>query len=128
MKEVNRNQIAILIGANVPEALMVKEVRRGRQGQPLAVNTMFGWTLFGSSNLKVKQEVTISLLHTPPDTLSPMVTKLWSKGKRNGPNIKYVACKSNSQLHEYVECFLSQKNTAIAETNNIAMLLKIYKL
>ena len=121
MKEVNRNQIAILIGANVPEALMVKEVRRGRQGQPLAVNTMFGWTLFGSSNLKVKQEVTISLLHTPPDTLSPMVTKLWSKGKRNGPNVKEVACKSDSKLHEYVERFWSQENSAISGTNSIAM-------
>ena len=41
------DEIAILIGANAPEALLYTDVRRGNKGQPLAVKTMFGWALFG---------------------------------------------------------------------------------
>ena len=46
---VEPSQISILIGANVSEATLAKEIRRGKPGQPMAVNTMLGWTLFGSS-------------------------------------------------------------------------------
>ncbi len=49
LKAVTPSQISILIGADVAEATLVKEVRRGQPGQPLAVNTMLGWTLYGSS-------------------------------------------------------------------------------
>ena len=58
-----RNQIGILIGANAPEAFIVEEVKKGRHDQPLAVKTIFGWTLFGIENPGYENEVTISLLH-----------------------------------------------------------------
>ena len=44
LDEVRPEDIAILIGANVPEALLATDVRRGNKDQPLAVNTKFGWT------------------------------------------------------------------------------------
>ena len=36
--------IEILIGANVPEALIIRDTRSGSSNQPLAVHTPFGWT------------------------------------------------------------------------------------
>ena len=37
----------ILVGADGPESILPMEVRRGAPGQPLAIKTVFGWTLFG---------------------------------------------------------------------------------
>ena len=40
LKAVRPEQISILLGADVAEASLVQEVRRGEPGQPLAINTM----------------------------------------------------------------------------------------
>ena len=40
--------VELLLGANVLEALLQREVRVGDPGQPVAVRTDFGWTLSGS--------------------------------------------------------------------------------
>ena len=47
---IKPNQIGILIGADVPQALIPVDVRHGSQDQPLAVKTKFGWTLFGGAS------------------------------------------------------------------------------
>ena len=41
-------KIDILLGANVPEAIVQREIRVGRAGQPIAIRTAFGWSLTGS--------------------------------------------------------------------------------
>ena len=48
MPEVNSSEVTVLLGANVIDAILHREVRRGNQGQPAAVLTAFGWTLTGS--------------------------------------------------------------------------------
>ena len=45
---VSPDEITILIGANLPEAHIWSDVRRGKKG-PLAFKTVFGWTLFGTA-------------------------------------------------------------------------------
>ena len=50
---VKADDISILVGANVPEAFLHQEIRRGSSQQPLAVRTNFGWTLFGASRLQM---------------------------------------------------------------------------
>ena len=40
--------IELLLGANVIEAVLQKEVRVGKPGEPVAVRTVFGWALTGS--------------------------------------------------------------------------------
>lgn len=42
------DQVTILLGANVAEGMVQKEVRIGKGGQPVAVKTSFGWSLFGT--------------------------------------------------------------------------------
>ena len=46
---VDPDKITVLIGADAPEAHIQQDVRRGEEGQPLAIKTAFGWTLFGTS-------------------------------------------------------------------------------
>ena len=45
LSAVDPSQISILVGANLNEATLAKEVRRGKPGQPLAVNTLLGWSV-----------------------------------------------------------------------------------
>ena len=48
--EVNSEDVTVLLGANVLEAILQHDVRRGRPGQLVAILTAFGWTLAGSVN------------------------------------------------------------------------------
>ena len=54
--EVNSEDVTVLLGANVLEAILQHDVRRGRPGQPVAILTAFGWTLAGSVKSVVKPE------------------------------------------------------------------------
>ena len=54
--EVVSEDVTILLGANVSEAILQHDVRRGRPGQPVAILTAFGWTLAGSVKSIVKPE------------------------------------------------------------------------
>eukprot|EP00057_Strongylocentrotus_purpuratus_P005270 XP_003730565.1 PREDICTED: uncharacterized protein LOC100888978 [Strongylocentrotus purpuratus] len=42
-----KNQVTILIGQDVPEALMPLEIKAGKPGEVYAVKTILGWTLNG---------------------------------------------------------------------------------
>ena len=54
--EVESKDVTILLGANVLEAILQRDVRRGRPGQPVAILTAFGWTLAGSVKSIMKPE------------------------------------------------------------------------
>ena len=45
--EVKPDQVQVLIGADVPAALLANEVRKGASGLPYATKTPLGWTLVG---------------------------------------------------------------------------------
>ena len=45
--DVDDAQVTMLIGANVPEAQVHKEFRRGGSGEPYAVRTVLGWAMLG---------------------------------------------------------------------------------
>ena len=49
--DVEDNQVTMLIGANVPEAQVHEECRRGRSGGPYAVRTVLGWAVLGPVNV-----------------------------------------------------------------------------
>ncbi|KAK3748900.1 hypothetical protein QZH41_002891 [Actinostola sp. cb2023] len=54
--EIDSGAVTILLGANVLEAILQRDVRRGNVGQPVAVLTAFGWTLTGSIKSVVPPE------------------------------------------------------------------------
>ena len=45
--EVDETQVTMLIGANVPEAQVHEECRKGKAGEPSAVRIMLGWAVLG---------------------------------------------------------------------------------
>ena len=44
---IETDDITILLAADIPQAIIAKEVREGVKGQPIAVKTGLGWTLMG---------------------------------------------------------------------------------
>ena len=46
--DCTKGKVELLLGANVIEAVLQREVRVGRAGQPVAIRTAFGWTLTGT--------------------------------------------------------------------------------
>ena len=46
-RALTNQDVGLLIGVDVPEALEPEEIRRGQDGGPYAVKTKFGWTLNG---------------------------------------------------------------------------------
>ena len=53
----NGQRIELLLGANVIEAVLQKEARVGKPGEPVAVRTAFGWALTGSLHNLVPSHV-----------------------------------------------------------------------
>ena len=48
---MTNNQVTMLIGANIPEAQVQEECRRGRSGEPYAVRMVLGWAVLGPVNV-----------------------------------------------------------------------------
>lgn len=48
LPDYTHGTVEVLLGANVLEAVLQREVKVGRPGQPVAIRTAFGWTLTGS--------------------------------------------------------------------------------
>jgi len=74
--DVFSEDISILIGANANEVNLPLEVRKGSRTQPLAVKTLFGWTLFGGCG-KSCEQIQVNLISNPDDVLHNMVQKFW---------------------------------------------------
>ena len=47
LPQVDKSDVTIMIGQDVPEALSSLELRKGKEGQPYATRTRFGWSLNG---------------------------------------------------------------------------------
>ena len=79
--EVDSKDVTILLGANVLEAVLQREVRRGSSSQPKAVLNAFGWTLTGSvKSLVAPESLHVLFLHTVPsddDLLHRQVQNCW---------------------------------------------------
>ena len=81
--QYNGDQVELLIGANVLEAVLQRETRVGRPNQPVAVKTDLGWTLTGSVSAVVPSSLrqvmcTRQTLKEPEDALSAAVDEWWS--------------------------------------------------
>ena len=78
---VSAKEVDFLIGADIPEALIATQVRRGPSGQPYAVETPFGWTLLGVADAGVKSaRIQIDVNHMQiwkDDELHNRVEEFW---------------------------------------------------
>ena len=68
--------VEILIGADVPEALLHLEFVKGNHpSDPIAVRTLFGWTIFGGKS----SEKDIQSNHITLKTLDTKLERFWSQ-------------------------------------------------
>ena len=78
---VDSKDVTILLGVNVIEAVLQREVRRGPPGQPVAILTAFGWTLTGSIKPFINPEG-LHVMHVhrvlnPEEALLKQVEEWW---------------------------------------------------
>ena len=71
----SEEEVELLLGANVIEAVIQKEVRVGQPGQPVAVRTAFGWALTGLVS-NVAPEASRQAMFIRKDSVSPDDTEL----------------------------------------------------
>jgi len=81
--KVDSQDVTILLGANVLEAILQHDVGIGRPGQPVAILTAFGWTLAGSLKSIVKPE-RLHVMHVHrvlnvEESLSKQVEDWWNR-------------------------------------------------
>ena len=79
--DCSSGQVELLLGANVLEAVIQREVRVGRPGQPVAIRTAFGWTLTGAVSDLVSgasKEVMLIERVDPEEQLMETVQHWWT--------------------------------------------------
>ena len=76
------DQVEVLLGANVLEAILQREVRIGRQGQPIAIKSHFGWALCGRISCLVpaagQHVMHVHRSTSKEDELNEMVQNWWN--------------------------------------------------
>ncbi len=121
---VGRNQIEVLIGADLGEAFVISEMRKGTKEQPLAFNTVFGWTLFGATRGKVDTSNVNICLSTSLKRTSSHVNKLWvdsGSTKDLSINATYTHSPQIPDLERLVEEFWIQEHNGIVPCRDVAM-------
>ena len=81
LSDCSGKRVELLIGANVIEAVLQLEVRTGEAGQPVAIRTIFGWTLVGSVKSFVPErtrQVMLISKFTREDDMSTMLQEWWT--------------------------------------------------
>ena len=79
--DCSSGQVELLLGANVLEAVIQREVRVGRPGQPVAIRTAFGWTLTGAVSDLVSgasKEVMLIERVDPEEQLMETIKQWWT--------------------------------------------------
>ena len=77
LHDIQHDDVGILIGANVPDALVTKETKKGDANQPMAIRTLFGWTLFGSDSGAAYKATSVNLLHVEEENMHELVQEFW---------------------------------------------------
>ena len=128
---INPEEITMLIGANVPEALLYTDVRHGNKGQPMAVKTKFGWTLFGASSGRRYEKKCAAIPRDVSDTSCEEVSVLCSASQEKKENWdeKYVdqvdqdnqERRSGEELNKSLERFWVQEHQGIVAQRDCLM-------
>ena len=76
------DQVEVLLGANVLEAILQREVRLGKPGQPMAIKSHFGWALCGRISSLVpttgQHVMHVHRMTSREDELNEMVQTWWN--------------------------------------------------
>ena len=101
-------KIELLLGANVIEAVLQREVRVGRAGQPVAIRTAFGWTLTGSVSDFVPgtiKEIMYIERASTEEQIEETVRKWW---ETESFGTKFTASESRSREDAFAQHLMEQ--------------------
>jgi hypothetical protein len=116
--EVNPEDITILIGGNVPKAVLASESRYVSEDLPVAVKTIFGWTLFGPTYAEGERRT----LPPPTEAVNLAVQSLW-KEEMQPPKVhcNLMMSAADIALHKSVERLWAQEECGIQPAKDLAM-------
>ena len=79
LREIDRRRVTILIGSDRPD-IIEKELdrREGRKGEPFAVKTPFGWTVYGPIAESAESQVNVSLTSTEHEKLNLQLERMYN--------------------------------------------------
>ncbi|XP_043241080.1 uncharacterized protein LOC122391342 [Amphibalanus amphitrite] len=99
--DTNGRPVELLLGANVLEAMLQKEVRVGPPGQPTAIRTHLGWCLTGNVQqlllVGAREVLHIRTERSDRDSLSEMMEDWWST-EAYGTRFDFKAPRSADDL------------------------------
>ena len=130
LSEVRPDEITILIGADAPTVHIPVDSKRGNQDELLAVNTLFGWTLFGKGTrqgLAVRNasfhHVSVTPTHASDKRMDDsLLPKFWvDRNIRKNVSVNSLNCACDNQLHTQLERFWLQEHSAILPHREPAM-------
>ena len=79
--------MTLLIGANTPELFCKRNVCKGARGQPIAVQTLLGWSLLGPSlSLSAFSHCSVNFV-TSDHSLQSQISRLWETDFGNQTSI-----------------------------------------
>ena len=108
LQEVTPDEISILIGADIPEAHLQLEARKGSKGQPYLVKTPFGWCLFGPKTKGGESA------HCGATYNADEIRSFWeSDEKPPSYHVNLLTSQEDRDLHESLEKFWVQEHCGI---------------
>jgi len=116
--EVESNEVGILIGVNVPECQVHYEARIGREGEPFAVRTVLGWSIFGPIGEK-KIARSVSVNHLRQENLEEQMSQFL--GLENVDHVEGVG-KGRSVEDKRAEKMLQQSTRFVDGRYQVGML------
>jgi hypothetical protein len=129
LEAVSAKDVTMLIGANSPRSVLHTNVRWGEEGQPAAVETVFGWTLFGNSNLPPKHGPK-SVMMNSVEAGNESVETFWNEDEKPPTRFVNIALTQSDELllgaieshWKQEHCgILSQKDVAWSKEDEAAM-------
>ena len=78
--DVNPSKVTLVIGADVSEAFIQRDIKKGGDGQTLLIKTPFGRAIFGNNRnaeLDVQSKVAVNTAWTKDAELNEDLNKFW---------------------------------------------------
>ena len=131
MDAVDPDQITVLIGVDAAEAHLQQEYRRGGEGQPLAIKTGLGWTLFGTARQRDRAVHTAACYHMSSNIKSSLPS-LWSEDSvRPSVHVNQLRVsrriEADQQLDQFLPKFWEQEHLGILPQKEVAMSIEDVK-
>ena len=83
--DVNPSKVTLVIGADVSEAFIQRDIKKGGDGQTLLIKTPFGRAIFGNNRnaeLDVQSKVAVNTAMTEDAELNENLKKFWGYGSK----------------------------------------------